>query len=131
MDNSILRKAAKQIWNKRNKIKVWSVSDLTRTSPSINTRTASVIFVKLEERKLMERVYVPKNNDISTMFRINANEEKEWECFISPKRIFDLPFLRIKKFYIKHWKWLISLSVSTILAFIGLCLAYLSIIKTK
>jgi len=37
----------------------------------------------------------------------------------------------INKFWVTHWKWLIGLTVPTILTMIGLYVAWLSLIKTK
>jgi len=50
--------------------------------------------------------------------------------------IFDSPFVvwivkPIKLFWSKHWQWIIGIIVSTILAIIGLYIAWLSVINPK
>lgn len=108
MNDLILHKAAKRIWNKRSKIKAWSIASLIETLPSINRKTAIQIFKILVDRGLMQHSFSIDDNGQKDWFKISFNNEKEWKNLASIKRIFD-PYISISKhFFAVHLKPLVS-----------------------
>jgi hypothetical protein len=102
MTNSTLRKAARLIWNKKDK--TWSIPCLMKILSPINKDEAIQIFKTLVASELMQHSFSIDDNIQKDWFRINFNKEKEWKHLVSRMRFFDQPLSVAINFLIKYRK---------------------------